>query len=154
MMAFTLTHITQWYSEQTMKRKVSAILFVGVVLFLISLAVYRQVEKLLLKEKGVYYAARIYQISSGKSGPHYYIEYSYKQKTYRDGFLPSFNYKPNREGAYIFIRLLPENPSVYQHLDEGEVTDSLLHTMPIEGWKTLPDAPRQYLLDNNFIRYK
>lgn len=153
-MSFTLTNISQWYRGQTLEKKVSTVLLAGVVLSLVGYAIYGQVERLLLKQKGVYYAARIYQISSGKSGPHYYIEYSYKQKTYKDGFLPSFNYKPNREGAYIFIKLLPENPSVYQYLDEGEVTDSLLRAMPKEGWKTLPDAPRQYLLDSNYIWYQ
>ncbi|MEI6950836.1 hypothetical protein V9K67_26890 [Paraflavisolibacter sp. H34] len=125
----------------------------SILLFLLSSAVIGQVQKCQLRN-GVYYAARISKIASGKSGPHYYIEYIFNDKRYTGSFLPFFDYKPNREGAYIFIKLLPHNPAIHQHLDEGEVVDSLLKVMPVKGWKTLPNTPRQYLLNGHYIQYK
>lgn len=153
-MSFTITDIIQWYREQTLERKVSAVLLGAIILFALGLGVAGIIKRQQLKHNGVFYVARVYDITSSKNGEHYYIEYEYNQKRYTGSFKPHFLFKPNRVGAYIFIRLLPGNPAVHQYLDEGEVTDSLLHSLPKEGWKTLPDAPRQYLLDGNYIWYK
>lgn len=151
LMTFIFTHITNWYRRQPTEGKVSAIFMAGILIFVIGLAISGLIKRQQLQQSGVFYAARIDKISSSKSGSHYYISYNYGTQTYTGSFKPGFGFKPNREDAYIYIQFLPENPSVFQYLDEGEVLDSVLNKMPVSGWRSLPDVPRQYLLKGNYI---
>jgi hypothetical protein len=152
-MMFIIRRIKNWYNSQTKDGQISVWLLLGFVLVVIGYIEVKNIRLHKLKSKGVYYAARIYEISSSKNGAHYYFEYTYKGKRYTGDFKPDFHYQPDREGAYIYIQLLPDDPSVCKPLDEGEVLDNELKTMPAAGWRTLPDVPRQYLLEGNYIRY-
>ncbi|RYE52109.1 MAG: hypothetical protein EOP48_17155 [Sphingobacteriales bacterium] len=147
-----MKRLTNWFNKLSTDKKVSAVLLAGIGIYLLSLMMSGVINNSRLSKNGVYYVARITKISSGKSGPHYYIEYNYDNKRYADGFKPNFDFKPNREGAYIFIKLLPNNPNVFAYLEEGEVSDSLLKTLPISGWKELPEGPRHYLLNGRYMQ--
>lgn len=147
-----MKRLTNWFTRLSTEKKVSAVLLAGIGIYLLSLLIFGVINNSRLAKNGVYYVARITKISSGKSGPHYYIEYNYHNKRYTDSFKPGFHFKPNRDGAYIFIKLLPNNPNVYQYLEEGEVSDSLLKYLPISGWKELPDGPRQYQLNGRYMQ--
>lgn len=143
--------LTNKFKNLSTNNKVAVVLLISIGIYLALIALNGFLQGQQLKKNGVYFAAKIYNIESSKSGPHYYIEYHVKGKRYTGGFLPDFQYKPNRKGAYIFIKILPDRPEVYQYLENGEVTDSLLRTMPNTGWRSLPDVPKQYLVDGNYV---
>ena len=124
----------------------------GIGIFVLTIVVSGLIQRYRLSRHGVYHVAKIQEIGSGKDGSKYRIEYYYNDKRFTGWFTPSFEFKPNREGAYIYIKLLPNAPDVHQHLEEGEVPDSIRMTLPKTGWQTLPDAPRQYLLNGRSIR--
>ncbi|RYE40529.1 MAG: hypothetical protein EOP48_24640 [Sphingobacteriales bacterium] len=147
-----MKQITHWFSSLSTDKKVSVTLLVGVGIFVLTTIVSGLTQRYRLSEYGVYFVAKIYEISSSKDGAQYRIEYYYNNTRYTGGFKPSFDFKPNRVGAFIYIKLLPNDPEVHQYLEEGEVTDSIRMTLPRTGWRSLPDAPRQYLLNGHSTR--
>lgn len=120
------------------EKKISFIALAAFGMLVIFLSLSSFVRNNELSHKGIYYAARINKIASSKHGRRYYIEYLFNNVKYTGSFKPDLDFRPNREGAFIFIKFLPENPKVHRYLDNGEVSDSLLKALPSSGWKQLP----------------
>ncbi|RYY43345.1 MAG: hypothetical protein EOO06_19840 [Chitinophagaceae bacterium] len=148
-----MRRIINWFKSLPIDKKALTILVIGGGIYILTIIISGLVQKYQLSKHGVFYAAEIYEITSGKDGEIYSIQYKYRGVVYRGSFKPDFNFKPNRVGAYIFIKLLPNNPKIHQYLEKGEVTDSLLKVLPAQGWRYLPDVPRQYLLNGKYMRY-
>lgn len=131
--------IIEIYKKLSLDKKVASFFLGLALIYVVYLIISGQIRKVQLQENGTYFIAQIYKIESSKNGDHVYIKYVYNKKMYEGNFKPGFQFKPNKEGAYIFIKLLPKNPKVHQYIDEGEVPDCILDMpLPIEGWKRLP----------------
>jgi hypothetical protein len=127
-----------WFKKLPTEKKVSFIALTAFGLLVIFLTLSSFVRNSKLSHDGVYYVARIDKVASSKNGKRYYIEYLFNNVKYTGSFKPGLDFKPNKEGAFIFIKFLPENPKVHRYLDHGEVSDSLFKTLPPSGWKQLP----------------
>lgn len=134
--------LLNWFKQLSLEKKVSATGLALIGVYLLYLLVIGQIHRVQLSKRGVYYIAQIVRIGSSKSGPHYYIEYEFQGKCYKGSFKPDFGYRPRREGAFLFIRLLPDQPKVYRYLDQGEVPDCIRinHFSP-RGWTEIPSCP-------------
>jgi len=127
-----------WFKKLPTEKKLSFVVLTAFGLFVIVLTLSSFVRNNKLSHDGIYYAARIDKIASSKNGRRYYIEYSFNNVKYTGSFKPSLDFQPNKEGSFIFIKLLPENPKVHRYLDHGEVSAGLLKALPVSGWKELP----------------
>jgi len=134
--------LLNWFRQLTLEKKVSATGLGIVGLYLLYLLVITQIQRVQLSKRGVYYIAEIVKIGSSKNGSHYYIEYEFQGKCYKGSFKPDFGYRPSRAGAFIFIRLLPDQPKVYRYLDKGEVPDCVrINYFSPCGWTEIPSCP-------------
>lgn len=126
------------FKSLSLEKRISIVGLVLIGIYVLFLITSGLVHRHQLTNKGVYYIAEIIKIKSSKSGPHYYIEYTFKGKRYEGDFKPNFDFRPSKEKAFIFIKILPDNPKIHQFQDLGEVSDCQRQLLPPEGWHNIP----------------
>ncbi len=122
------------------KSEILGILFL--MLISIILIFIRKNERNLLDEKGLYVLAKLFSSSSeGEISWVYDFVYMFDNKTYHRKFTGPIPPKIKND-SLMFLKLLPENPSVCQQLEEIDVPECLkLENVPQKGWDTLPACP-------------
>ena len=99
------------------KEKKTKIVAVAIILCFVCILFTRDIiRQYLIQKKGVYLLAKISDIRTSKSGPHYYLRYSFLGKIYQNGFQLGFSYKKNI-GDYLFIKVLSSNPNAFKRLN-------------------------------------